>query len=73
MAGRKIDHTPAGAVSITPQEPRHRPRRIELEDLFQPPLSILNAAGLGVELFGEKGLKEIIQDLNDSVFMKKVV
>jgi len=33
----------------------------------------LNAAGLGVELFGEKGLKEIIQDLNDSVFMKKVV
>jgi len=27
---------------------------------------------LGVELFGERGLKEIIQDLNDSVFMKKV-
>jgi type I restriction enzyme R subunit len=46
--------------------------RIELEDLFQPPLSILNAAELGVELFGERGLKEIIQDLNDSVFMKKV-
>jgi hypothetical protein len=33
----------------------------ELEDLFQPPLSILNAAELGVELFGERGLKEIIQ------------
>lgn len=46
--------------------------RIELEDLFQPPLSILNAAELGVELFGEKGLKEIIEDLNESVFMKKV-
>lgn len=46
--------------------------RIELEDLFQPPLSILNAAELGVELFGERGLKEIIQDLNDSVFMAKV-
>ncbi len=46
--------------------------RIELEDLFQPPLSILNAAELGVELFGEKGLKEIIEDLNDSVFMEKV-
>jgi len=46
--------------------------RIELEDLFQPPLSMLNAAELGVELFGEKGLKEIIEDLNESVFMKKV-
>ena len=46
--------------------------RIELEDLFQPPLSILNAANLGVELFGEMGLKEIIQDMNDSVFLKKV-
>lgn len=46
--------------------------RIELEDLFQPPLSILNAAELGVELFGERGLKEIIEDLNESVFMKKV-
>ncbi len=45
---------------------------IKLEDLFQPPLSILNVAELGVELFGEKGLKEIIQDLNDSVFMEKV-
>jgi len=46
--------------------------RIELEDLFQPPLSILNAAELGVDLFGEKGLKEIIEDLNESVFIKKV-
>lgn len=46
--------------------------RVELEDLFQPPLSILNAAGLGVELFGENGLKEIIQDMNESVFIKKV-
>lgn len=44
--------------------------RIELEDLFQPPLSILNAAELGVELFGEKGLREIIQDMNESVFKK---
>lgn len=44
--------------------------KIELEDLFQPPLSILNAAELGVELFGEKGLREIIQDMNDSVFRK---
>lgn len=44
--------------------------RIELADLFQPPLSILNAAELGVELFGERGLKEIIQDMNESVFKK---
>lgn len=46
--------------------------RIELEDLFQPPLSILNAAELGVELFGEVGLKEVIQDMNDSVFHRQV-
>lgn len=46
--------------------------RVELEDLFRPPLSILNAAELGVELFGEKGLKEIIEDLNASVFLEKV-
>ena len=42
--------------------------QLDLEDLFKPPLSILNAAGLGVELFGEKGLKDIIEDLNLSVF-----
>jgi len=68
------------ARSITPQQAQYLSLlknrgiargRIELEDLFQPPLSILNAAELGVELFGERGLKEIIQDLNDSVFMKK--
>ena len=69
------------AKSLTPQQAQYLSLlknrgiargRIELEDLFQPPLSILNAAELGVELFGEKGLKEIILDLNDSVFMKKV-
>jgi type I restriction enzyme R subunit len=46
--------------------------KIELNDLFQPPLSILNAAGLGVELFGERRLKEIIEEMNESVFMQKV-
>ena len=70
------------AKSITPQQAQYLSLlknrgiargRIELEDLFQPPLSILNAAELGVELFGETGLKEIIQDLNDSVFTKKVI
>lgn len=69
------------AKSLTPQQAQYLSLlknrgiargRIELEDLFQPPLSILNAAGLGVELFGEKGLKEIIQDMNESVFLKKV-
>jgi type I restriction enzyme R subunit len=42
--------------------------KIEVADLFQPPLSVLNAAGLGIELFGERGLGEIINDLNTSVF-----
>ncbi|MEJ5377494.1 MAG: DEAD/DEAH box helicase family protein [bacterium] len=69
------------AKSITPQQAQYLSLlknrgiargRIELEDLFQPPLSILNAAELGVELFGERGLKEIIQDLNDSVFRKAI-
>ncbi|MFH0729378.1 MAG: DEAD/DEAH box helicase family protein [Pseudomonadota bacterium] len=69
------------AKSITPQQAQYLSLLknrgiargwIELEDLFHPPLSILNAAELGVELFGERGLKEIIQDLNDSIFMKKV-
>jgi len=42
--------------------------RLALEDLFQPPLSILNAAGLGVELFGEDGLRSVVNDMNESVF-----
>jgi len=42
--------------------------KLALDDLFQPPLSILNAAGMGVELFGEEGLKAIVNDLNESVF-----
>jgi len=42
--------------------------RVRLEDLFEPPLSILDAAGLGVELFGEAGLKNVINDLNEAVF-----
>jgi len=44
---------------------------IELEDLFAPPLSILNAGGLGIELFGEQGLKDVVADLNRSVFQQK--
>jgi type I restriction enzyme R subunit len=45
--------------------------KIEVNDLFQPPLSILNAAGLGVELFGERGLKNIIEEMNESVFTQR--
>lgn len=68
------------AKSLTPQQAQYLSLlknrgiargRIELEDLFNPPLSILNAAGLGVELFGERGLREIIDDMNASVFLKK--
>lgn len=42
--------------------------QISMQDLFAPPLSILNAGQLGVELFGEQGLREIISDMNESVF-----
>lgn len=45
--------------------------KLEINDLFQPPLSILNAAGLGVELFGEEGLKEILQEMNESVLLRE--
>jgi type I restriction enzyme R subunit len=44
---------------------------IRVDDLFSPPLSVQNAGGLGVELFGEKGLREIIEDMNLSIFLKK--
>ena len=42
--------------------------RVRLEDLFEPPLSILDAAGKGVELFGEEGLRLIVSELNEGVF-----
>jgi len=44
--------------------------KVMLDDLFNPPLSILNAAGIGMELFGEQGLMEIIEDINKNVFRK---
>ena len=46
--------------------------KLELADLFQPPLSVLNAAELGVELFGEQGLREIIEEMNEAVFLTQV-
>ena len=42
--------------------------QVRLDDLFEPPLSILDAAGKGVELFGEEGLKQVVEQLNDGVF-----
>jgi type I restriction enzyme R subunit len=41
---------------------------VRIEDLFEPPLSILNAADVGVELFGEQGLQDIVADLNETLF-----
>jgi len=46
--------------------------KVEIEDLFKPPLSILNAAELGVELFGENGLQLIIEEMNTAVFHEDV-
>ncbi|MGE3976980.1 MAG: DEAD/DEAH box helicase family protein [Nitrospira sp.] len=66
--------------SLTPQQAQYlsllknrgiASGKIELDDLFRPPLSILNAAGVGIELFGEQGLKDILTDLNTSVFRRK--
>jgi type I restriction enzyme R subunit len=42
--------------------------QITLDDLFSPPLSILNAGKVGVELFGEQGLRSIITDMDQTVF-----
>jgi type I restriction enzyme R subunit len=43
---------------------------VQIDDLFKPPLSILNAAQLGVELFGEQGLQEIVTEMNEAIFEK---
>ena len=42
--------------------------RVEIGDLFEPPLSIHDAATRGVELFGESGLQNVIADMNESIF-----
>lgn len=41
--------------------------RVSLDDLFAPPLSILNAANIGIELFGEQGLRSVMDEINQSV------
>jgi len=34
-------------------------------------LSILNAADVGIELFGEQGLQDIVADMNQSLFANR--
>lgn len=41
--------------------------KVSLDDLFAPPLSILNAANIGIELFGERGLRTMVDEINQSV------
>jgi len=41
--------------------------QVSLDDLFAPPLSILNAANVGIELFGEQGLQGVLEEINESV------
>ena len=41
---------------------------VRLEDLFEPPLSMLDVASKGVELFGKEGLKQVVAQLNEDVF-----
>lgn len=43
--------------------------KVSLDDLFAPPLSILNAANIGIELFGEQGLKTMLDEINQSVLV----
>jgi len=42
--------------------------RLEMADLFQPPLSVLDAANQGILLFGEQGLQNIFDEFNRAVF-----
>ena len=43
--------------------------KLVLDDLFQPPLSILNAANIGIELFGEQELQKVVEDMNETLFV----
>jgi type I restriction enzyme R subunit len=43
--------------------------KVSLDDLFAPPLSILNAANIGIELFGEQGLRTVMDEINQSVLV----
>jgi len=43
--------------------------KVSMDDLFSPPLSLLNAAGIGIELFGERGLNNVLDEINQSVLV----
>jgi len=43
---------------------------VDINDLFKPPLSLLNAGGIGIELFGESGLKAVVDEMNQSLFIE---
>ena len=42
--------------------------RVAVDDLFEPPLSLQDAGTRGVELFGEEGLRQVVSEMNESVF-----
>lgn len=46
--------------------------RADVNDLFRPPLSLLNAATIGIQLFGEDRLGAIIDDMNQQVFRQRL-
>lgn len=46
--------------------------QVRLEELFEPPLSILGAAGLGVSLFGEEGLRRVVDDVSAGVSRRQL-
>ena len=41
--------------------------KVSIDDLFSPPLSLLNAAGIGIEMFGESGLSSVLEEINSTV------
>ena len=45
--------------------------KLQLEDLFVPPLEHVQAAERGVALFGEDGLKAVVAEMNETVFTRQ--
>ena len=43
--------------------------KVSIDDLFSPPLSLLNAAGIGIEMFGEAGLSNVLDEINSAVLV----
>ena len=74
---RRASGPGSSSRSLTPQQAEYlcllknrgiATGHVRLDDLFEPPLSILDAAGKGIELFGEQGLKQAVEQLNEDVF-----